>query len=185
MITVNSCSSQNEVKVLKSNAVPHFKLELMPILEQVVWAAWSDAVQPLAYPPIALSGRMCVKCRPVSLPSAARPSSPCLFLMWTFLLPDWEKVFPQIPHTWGFSPGRQGGVSKWCHLSLCRTRNIWRITRRNNCGLAHPSVRACASGDWNTRRRTARSHLPRTGKASHLKEKTTTTTKTHLWTHET
>lgn len=43
--------------------------------------------------------------RPVSLLSLLSPSSPCLFLMWTFLLPDWEKVFPQIPQWWGFSPG--------------------------------------------------------------------------------
>jgi len=36
--------------------------------------------------------------RPVSLLSLPSPSSsPCLFLMWTFLLPDWENVFPQIP----------------------------------------------------------------------------------------
>lgn len=28
----------------------------------------------------------------------------CLFFMWTFLLPLWENVFPQMEHTCGFSP---------------------------------------------------------------------------------
>lgn len=41
---------------------------------------------------------------PVSLLSDTSESSPCRFLMWTFLLPLWENIFPHMEHWWGFSP---------------------------------------------------------------------------------
>lgn len=88
---------------------------------------------------------------PVSLPSPPSPSSPCRFLMWTFLLPDCEKVFPQIPHRWGFSPG--GGTQRakqtwgsvavqvWarCHLPECTSMCFLRLEYSAK-DRPHPSV---------------------------------------------
>lgn len=59
--------------------------------------------------------------KPVSLLSLLSPSSPCRFLMWTFRLPDWENVLPQIPQWWGFSPDRYANKTFRANFLRART----------------------------------------------------------------
>lgn len=63
--------------------------------------------------------------RPVSLLSPPSPSSPCLFLMWTLRLPDWEKVFPQIPQWWGFSPAGERQTDGEMQHPSCNSPRNW------------------------------------------------------------